>query len=378
MRLRRGEAERATGESSLVALGVSAWTWLKTKCSRLPLPIVTYSVAEGVSISTITFAVLSSMNEIELAEIGRSVSVEFDLGRFVDWESIGSARRGNGSLTTDRGSYILKRRENQESVQLYAEVEVLLNSSGVRQARIFRKPSGGLITKEGYAVYERLEGSTSTTLSTAQLESTIAYMVKYNAALAEMPIPAHVVALDDPWKRAISPEYLIEDRPSQMDALRLSSCPRQVAERCLGFLSSEIQVYRDLPLQLVHSDIGPGNILFDGDEVVAIIDFSPHAAPELYSLCAFFYWQLLWFNGFELNVERVLRSLELYAAKRRGFSVGAGELRYLFVLAAAFRLFGAAMAMADGLATYSEGSMDRRREMVEKVLSDESLEFETG
>ncbi len=45
-----------------------------------------------------------------------------------------------------------------------------------------------------------------------------------------------------------------------------------------------------LPRQLVHGDIGPDNVLLDGERVVAIIDFRPHVLPVLSAASTAPYW----------------------------------------------------------------------------------------
>jgi Ser/Thr protein kinase RdoA (MazF antagonist) len=47
---------------------------------------------------------------------------------------------------------------------------------------------------------------------------------------------------------------------------------------------------RQLPVQVVHGDIGPDNVLMDGDEVVAVIDFTPFAEPVLFAIATALYW----------------------------------------------------------------------------------------
>ncbi|MDF2935492.1 MAG: hypothetical protein K0Q90_865 [Paenibacillaceae bacterium] len=48
------------------------------------------------------------------------------------------------------------------------------------------------------------------------------------------------------------------------------------------------------PKQLVHGDLGSDNFLFQGDTVCSVIDFTPEIASELYGLCQFLYWNVLW------------------------------------------------------------------------------------
>jgi Ser/Thr protein kinase RdoA (MazF antagonist) len=40
----------------------------------------------------------------------------------------------------------------------------------------------------------------------------------------------------------------------------------------------------------VHGDIGPDNVLLDGEQVVAIIDFTPHVLPVLLAASTALYW----------------------------------------------------------------------------------------
>jgi Ser/Thr protein kinase RdoA (MazF antagonist) len=45
-----------------------------------------------------------------------------------------------------------------------------------------------------------------------------------------------------------------------------------------------------LSRRLVHGDIGPDNVLMDGDRVVAIIVFTAHHEPFLFALSSALYW----------------------------------------------------------------------------------------
>jgi Ser/Thr protein kinase RdoA (MazF antagonist) len=45
-----------------------------------------------------------------------------------------------------------------------------------------------------------------------------------------------------------------------------------------------------LPRQIVHGDIGPDNVLMDGDQVVSIIDFTPCRESAVFGACTALYW----------------------------------------------------------------------------------------
>ena len=98
-------------------------------------------------------------------EVYRQIPEEFNLGECFRQEPIGNRGRGIVALATDAGRFVLKPAKNQASAALYSEVEHMLNADGLRQARIFRRPEGSLISASGYSVYEWVEGTTSDCLT---------------------------------------------------------------------------------------------------------------------------------------------------------------------------------------------------------------------
>jgi Ser/Thr protein kinase RdoA (MazF antagonist) len=49
--------------------------------------------------------------------------------------------------------------------------------------------------------------------------------------------------------------------------------------RALAQLAESAPLIDALPSRLIHGDIGPDNVLMDGDDVVAIVDFTPLREP---------------------------------------------------------------------------------------------------
>ncbi len=114
---------------------------------------------------------------------------------------------------------------------------------------------------------------------------------------------------------------------------------RSIIRETLDFLRDEREGLEKLSTQLIHGDIGPGNILYAGDSVVSVIDFTPMSGAGLYALWHFFYWQFLSFNGGRLAHRRIQRALSLYVNSASVEEVELGLFHTLFVKAAAFRLF---------------------------------------
>lgn len=319
------------------------------------------------------------MNKTNVSKTAREIAEEFNLGECLSQKPIGRSGRGIVALTTDAGRFVLKPAKNHAMSALYSEVERVLNADGVRQARIFRTPDGSLISTSGYSVYEFVEGTTGDCLSmtAARLGSAMGYMAVYNASLARLDTPAAVTALDDPWNQAASLRYVVDELPERIDDLNLGSSTRAILARCIAFLRERRESV-DKGIQLVHGDIGPDNILFAGEDVVTIIDFSPHCASELYSLCQFFYWQFLWGKDVESAADDIRESLEIYCQMKPGFSIADGDSHAMLVFAAGYRLLGPLLAMRAGIATYSGAAIQARADLLERLIDSDSYGFSAG
>ena len=306
---------------------------------------------------------------------GDLVAEEFGLGRLESCEPLGPKGDQTLLLITEKSAYVIKSTDRQESVSLYSTVEQRLNATGIRQARLHVRPDGSLLSTSGFAVYEHLPGESFDDLNSAQLFAASHHLARYNQALARIPVPDWCFVLDDPWKRASDPDYLIDELPSHLDSLRLSSPALSTAVACLHFLARQRHVIDRSEKRLIHGDLGPGNLLFDADEVVSVIDFTPQRGSELYSLCQFFYWHFLFRSNSGLRLDQIRLFLYEYGAAGRSLDVDAESLQSTMVLAAAFRLFGPAMAAAEGLVSYPIEAMARRAELLAEVLS---TTFENG
>ncbi len=305
------------------------------------------------------------------------IAEEFGLGQYLSQEPIGRAGRGVLALTTKSGRFVLKPMGDAASAALYAEVERQLNAEGVRQPRIFQKPDGSLISTRGYAAFEFVKGTSCEDLIPARLHSAMAYIAAFHAALARLRVPPGLSDRKDPWSRAASIHFLIDELPKRIDDLDLRTTQRAIAKSCLDFLKERREAF-ERSAQLVHSDIGPDNILFLGDEVATIIDFTPHVAPELFALCQFFYWSFLWKMDIRSAEEAVRKSLAIYSENRPEFLIAEGALHATLVWAAAFRLFGPLLAMDAGLASYSASGIEVRASLLKGIMESEPFNFSSG
>ena len=66
----------------------------------------------------------------------------------------------------------------------------------------------------------------------------------------------------------------------------------------------------------MHSDIGPDNVLLDGEQVVAIIDFTPHVLPVLFAASTALYWYHVYGQQRAVSVAALAASRDAMAEVR--------------------------------------------------------------
>jgi hypothetical protein len=300
-----------------------------------------------------------------------AIAGEFSLGEVVECEPLALGNAPSYRLQTTSSIYFLKGEEREDDLRLYKQVEEQLNAVGVKQAHLESRPDGDLTSSKGYAVYEFLEGSPRKQVSNDQFEATLIYLVPYFEALRQIQPPPYLSELRNVWTKADSLEFLTIEILPNLNSLSISERVRETSTLALEFLAERKKDLESVDSQLIHGDIGPGNILFDGNEVVAVIDFSPHVGNTLYALCHFFYWQCFIYDGWRINHERIAKGLRCFVDN----DIRVELLHPFFVKAAAFRLFGPLMANLEGENSYSEKQIERRADGLLKVLWDEKLQM---
>lgn len=203
------------------------------------------------------------------------VAREFALGAVVSASPLASATL----LRTSRGAFVVKRPWHVSDVELYAVVSRQLNAGGIRQARQLATPSGAYVAA-GHAVQELLPGRIAVP---AQLHHLLRHLRTFDAALAGVAVPSWLAERDTIFTQVTRTDYLLRTLPPRFDLAPLYS----VLEAASVALEAQ-------PKQLVHGDLGPDNVLMEGDEVVAIIDFTPfHDSVLLGVASAVYFFQFL-------------------------------------------------------------------------------------
>jgi Ser/Thr protein kinase RdoA (MazF antagonist) len=218
------------------------------------------------------------------------VATEFGLGPVLGAEPLPGGHRDVTRLTTGRGTFVVKPGYQSAELELYERVARALDQAGIRQARPLRTTGGTLVSASGHAVQEFLPGRICLPPSAAQTIAVMRHLTGYHAALSQIPDtgpgPEPTV-----WTRVAGARYLVTELPG---LLRRHAPPGRAGDRdvatALGHLERGLPGLGGLPRQLVHGDIGPDNVLMDGDQVVSVIDFTPHRQPVLFAVAGAVYW----------------------------------------------------------------------------------------
>lgn len=218
------------------------------------------------------------------------IAAEFGLGSVVEVSPLAGARSAAARLTTSDGVFVVKPVKDTDDPELAEEVAVALTKAGLRPAQPLRGVAGRLVSDSGYGVTEFLPGQVFLRPSRAQISATMRYLADYQEALAGVAVPDALVTADTLWTRVTSAEYLLQQLPELFGRFGPRNGALRLVEAALGQVETSLPLIRTLDRQLVHGDVGPDNVLMDGDDVVAIIDFTPHYQPVLFAVAVAVYW----------------------------------------------------------------------------------------
>ncbi|QVK19077.1 phosphotransferase [Mycoplasmatota bacterium] len=203
---------------------------------------------------------------------------------------------GSGStylIKTFKNQYIGKLNNRKSIINIYEKVEPILNKQGINQCKVIRS-NKNLLTVNDFVLYTYIPGYTYHQFNPIQEKNALLYMKKYHQILKTVPFVEDELPLENHWDKMRSIDYLINElTPITND---------KDIHKGIDILSQYKYVLKNLPKQLIHSDLGPDNFIFNQDEVISIIDFTPDYNHELYSLGHFIYWNYLWDNH---NIQKI-------------------------------------------------------------------------
>jgi len=194
----------------------------------------------------------------------------YEVGSVTSFEAIAEGvENSNYRIETDTGRYILtlfEKRVRTEDLPIFLGFMKFAAAKGLKCARPIPSQAGetlGALCERPAALIEFLDGASTDNPTTAQARNA-------GAALAQL----HLVGAEFPQSRPndLGPEgwkaLLTATRP------RADSVQAGLGELLNRHLEETLSSWpRDLPAGIIHADLFPDNVLFQGDDVSGLIDF---------------------------------------------------------------------------------------------------------
>jgi Ser/Thr protein kinase RdoA (MazF antagonist) len=233
-------------------------------------------------------------DQIQIVPDYHLIAAEFALGRVLATSPLSGGGPDVVKLTTTSGDWVIKPGSNRTTAELYPRVASSLNAAGLRQAVPRLTVAGFPVSVSGYPAQEFLPGRICLQPTAAQIAATMRHIAEYHRVLEQLRPPAQLSVADTIFQRVASAEFLLRELPGLVrDPGTWPEQPtdcQQTVEVALGLVHDSLPLLNQLPTQLVHGDIGPDNVLMNGDDVVSIIDFTPYDEPFLFALSSAVYW----------------------------------------------------------------------------------------
>jgi homoserine kinase type II len=274
------------------------------------------------------------------------IATEFGLGRLIEVSALAGGRAEVMRATTSDGVFVFKPADEPAHLELAEVATKVLAGAGIRQAGPLRTTAGQLVGDSGYTAAEFLPGTIYLRPTRTQAMAVMRHLAAYHVALADVPVPAAVAEADTIWTRVTTADYLITELPDLVDRFGPPASGQRVVAAALGQIETSLAQIRSLPRQLVHGDIGPDNVLMDGEEVVAIVDFTPHYQPVVFAAATAAYWYFVHGHP-EPDPDTIWAAFAMSAADRNGGWSGAERAVWpSMVLMEALRRLATPLALA--------------------------------
>lgn len=190
--------------------------------------------------------------------------------------------------------YIYKHVDRPDFVEIQQLIAPYLKKKHIAVNEVVLTNTQQAINSHGFYLYTSIPGQPIDTLSTEQLGITLTYLKRYHQALREIPFSMSLFHSRNHWDDAADNDYLRRNLKDVLQSYSFSQSQHQVIGKTLGTLSHYHDLLESSTKQLVHSDIGPGNILFQHNQVTGVIDFTPSYDHELYAVGQLAYWYYLY------------------------------------------------------------------------------------
>jgi Ser/Thr protein kinase RdoA (MazF antagonist) len=306
--------------------------------------------------------------QLPLEAIERALA-EFDLGGLLAVRALDGGISVPFYVATEAGQFVLHPDGETREVDLYRDVERALNRAGVRQPSVTETSDGRLVSSRGWVAQEYIAGAWVLRPSVEQSREFAAYLARYHAALAAVPIPGWLRVADSAWRRADALDLALGELREETIASEPIEAVRDAYDRCAERILQGNAYLDALPQQLFHGDASSENILW-GDGGPVLIDFTPYAGHHLTALAISQYWHHVYFNDQAIDLDRVLGEIEAYGEAWAGASLELGAFPLLLVRVALRQLAQLRTRSAEGEA-FSSDDRERLARCAEAILDAE-------
>ncbi|MGE5560779.1 MAG: phosphotransferase enzyme family protein [Chloroflexota bacterium] len=283
-----------------------------------------------------------------------------------------SARSGCYRVTIGDRRYVLKQVGRPDFASVYDKVQRALNEQELVQARVIPTRDGQVMRPDGYWLLEYIAGEAPVTYDDAQFVQVLSYLRRYNQALRAVPfVPAELSRVNI-WDLVKSTDFLRQSAATIAERSDVAGWQRSLLNTATGVLADNSALLERAPKQLIHADVGPGNVIFAAGRVRAIIDFTPDFEHELYSLAHFLYWTCL-FGAQQPPQGRFEAALDTYSG--RPPSAGDQQLMFVYLVKACLlRIMGPALSLIE-TNTFSVARIERRLAALASLLESFHVRF---
>lgn len=279
--------------------------------------------------------------------IERQLRADFELGMITEIRNM-STSNSCYLVVTDDGSFVFKQAGRLDFVKAYDKAVQVLHAQGFIAARLLRTRQGSLATDQGFSLAQYIAGDTPESFDDNQFHAAVQYIGRYNSALRAVPFTADELQSINIWDQAKSTGFLCENIETLLARCNFQRHDREILSDAGKLLVENRSYLEGKAKQLIHTDLGPGNLVFSRGQVKAIIDFTPEYENELYSLAQFLFWTCLWKGDEEVVVQKLRSALSAYYEKDREQSAGVYEELFVYLLKAClFRTFGPILNMLE-------------------------------
>lgn len=197
--------------------------------------------------------------------------------------AVGGLTNDNFFVDTDQGQFFLRRRNlayPPDSIDFELSLIDHLVADGFPTAPVIRTADGAFrveLNGRYWEMYRRLAGEHFKVENLEQVRSAARLLARFHKAAADYPVrPSHIKDRDVDLSKA----QRVIDQFETEGGRRLGPIGPLVMPRIADFFRSQaevvitcVQPLTDLPKTLIHGDFQPSNVLFQGSEAVALLDF---------------------------------------------------------------------------------------------------------